>query len=676
MENFINPEFLSKFNQQNIYDFNKENNLPKPDYNWKTMKEIFIDELDINSKYNNSYIILEVNSEIIKMKSMQFESKDTKQKTVHVEIYNTTDNYTPFDSKKLSEIYKRGMPFIIIEPYYKNFTFGGSGIRVDDPDKLIFFNNKKELEEFLSKRTGRINIDKNKIEKMDKKELYQNAENLYKEKKYEFALMFFETLINKKDLNDFLINNNDNKDNIQLKISFCYFNLKLYRYAINNFNLLSKEYLHSDLNKSEIIKNKILSYIGMRNTESLNLALDILNNSKKLFENLNKLSFYKLLLSSLNKKLDQAKGIFDFLELRKKAEKNFELEIVNYINPKLEIGQNEKGISIITKENLTKGEILVVSPPIVSIPFYKNNNSQNYNTRQDTINAISEKILKYPLEFPDFYKLYDGKNKDLNLSEREKLKSVNLEKIEVVEKLNGFVTGECISRNVARGLWYYPSLFNHSCCSNATTLGIGNILVILVVKNIEKNSEVTVNYYANENSYKDRQEFILSHFDFKCECELCKDEEYKINNLKEKKILVDYMNQLDENIYDVFAYFSRNKIDIDNIINFIRNNESKFSWYEISNAYLKIASYIKRNENKKAIEYYQKCYDYGCNRDYILELRSLASIYAITKEENMTKKCEEVKELFIKSYKSYFPTQGKYADFAIEKILGELCYSF
>ena len=671
MENFLNPDILSK-----IQGFDNSNNLSTKEYDWKTMKEIFIDELDLESKHENSYIILEVNSEIIKMTSMQFESKDAKQNIIHTAIYNTTDDYTLFDGKKLSEKYKKGMPFIIIEPYYKNFTFGGSGIRVDNPNEVIFFNNKNELEEFLSKKTGKMKIDKNEVEKMRNKELYQKAENLYKEKKYEYALIFFETLINKKDFNDFLKSNNDNKDNIQLKISYCYFNLKLYRYAINNFNLLSTEYLNNDLNKFEIIKSKILSYIGMRNTESLNFALNILNDNKKLFENLNKLSFYKLLLSSLNKKFDQAKGIFDFADLRKKSEKNFELDIVNYINPKLEISQNEKGILIFTKENLTKGEILVVSPPIVSIPFYKNKNSEKYSTREDIIKAISEKILKYPLEFPDFFKLFDGKNKNLNLSEREKIKNVNLEKIEIVEKLNGFVTGECISRNVARGLWYFPSLFNHSCCSNATTLGIGNLLIVVVVKNIEKNSEVTVNYYANENSYKDRQEFISAHFDFKCECEICKDEEYKINNLKEKKILVDYMKQLDENIYDFLTYFSGNKIDIENIINFIENNENIFSWYEISNAYLKIASYIKKTDNKKALKYYQKCYDFGNSKDYILELRSLASIYAITKEENMSKKCEEVKELFVKSYKNYFPTQEKYADFAIEQILGELCYSF
>jgi len=103
-----------------------------------------------------------------------------------------------------------------------------------------------------------------------------------------------------------------------------------------------------------------------------------------------------------------------------------------------------------------------------------------YKEKEDLEEILSYKLSNYPEDFNEFLYLFDGKNKNINLEEREKNKKTDLRKIQNFFKYNSLIL-YLFDMPISNGLWYYPSLFNHSCIPNCLHFGFGDILIIISI---------------------------------------------------------------------------------------------------------------------------------------------------------------------------------------------------
>ena len=188
--------------------------------------------------------------------------------------------------------------------------------------------------------------------------------------------------------------------------------------------------------------------------------------------------------------------------------KNFFLNNGDYINSKLEISFDEKkGIKIIAKEDIQKGEYILVEKAIYFCKTHDPNNlfetsikilsATLYINKIEYIECINNliKILKKsPLDFKEFFILCNGENLNKNYEERMKmlpkdlLSILNVEMIEKIFTLNHYFTLRyfCHANKIGIGLWKYFSLFNHNCSPNTTNLGIGDFIFLISNKLIKK----------------------------------------------------------------------------------------------------------------------------------------------------------------------------------------------
>ena len=114
--------------------------------------------------------------------------------------------------------------------------------------------------------------------------------------------------------------------------------------------------------------------------------------------------------------------------LTKEDEKNYYGFFGDYISPKMEIQfEKDKGLKIVAKENINKGELILVEKALafkrdkensidISVPNLK---EVPEKIDIDLYNDLAEKILNRPLDYEKFYFLYDGTNLNEDIDQRK-----------------------------------------------------------------------------------------------------------------------------------------------------------------------------------------------------------------------------------------------------------------
>ena len=203
-----------------------------------------------------------------------------------------------------------------------------------------------------------------------------------------------------------------------------------------------------------------------------------------------------------------------------------------------------------------------------------------YWEKEDLEEMLSYKLSNYIEDYSDFLYLYDGKNKDMNLEARFKNNKIDLKKIKNVLRYNSKII-YFSEEPTSNGLWYYPSFFNHSCIPNYYHFGFGDILIIIALNDIEPNTELFLNYFYNDMLYDQRQKYIKNYYNFECNCELCIYEKNKFKENNEKKILEEYLKQLNDNVLQSIPNNERkmkydkilDKKEIEKMVKFIEKNK-------------------------------------------------------------------------------------------------------
>ena len=110
----------------------------------KLMKKVNEDDLLLNSINYDCFILLEITSKTLRMVSLQFYANDEKNNKMLISVYNYQGIFTV-------NSFKQGYYIIIKEPNYKQYLDGDIGIRVDNPNNIILFENKEKANEYINK---------------------------------------------------------------------------------------------------------------------------------------------------------------------------------------------------------------------------------------------------------------------------------------------------------------------------------------------------------------------------------------------------------------------------------------------------------------------------------------------------------------------------------------------
>ena len=593
----------------------------------KFMNQIYINDLKLSFIHYNCFIVLIIKTKILIMVSKQFLAEDEKSNKTNVSIYN-------FDKNFKIEDFKIGRYIIIKEPFYKMFLDLTKGIRVDNPDNVLLFKNKKEVYEYINKECAS-NLEYEKL-----------GDNHFNLKEYIYALNCYNYSLNSK-IND-KNNINNYKNRIYKKISICALEINAFNLALDNI----EESLKYNSNDKELIIIKIKALIGIRNFEKAN---EILNNNKNLFTN-NEIKKYKYLIET---NINNSKGEFNFSEMFYEEKNGNKINISDYINNKLELSfDNKHGNKIIAKDNILKGELLMVTK---SIYFYK------YPKEEIEKNIMTELIsndLKslYKLSKKDFQKLFDLYSlleKGKKIEERKKNftdKYYYIQNIldyhsnvNMIEAYNSFYLSEF--KGYGCGLWYYPSFLNNNCDSNTFYFCIGDIFILFSQKGIKKNEEIFLNYEVYGMNFFQRKEYFNFCLIFNCDCEICEIQNklYNDKNLYEGfyKIITDCtLNRHNYYAIEIYNYLKKaEKFLIDNIF--------EFHYFELIIYYYRFGYYFNEEYFFNEIEdSLLKAYMIAKGNNFNFECVILYDLYKLYVKFGMSEKKKKLEDLIKNELKS------------------------
>ena len=309
---------------------------------------------------------------------------------------------------------------------------------------------------------------------------------------------------------------------------------------------------------------------------------------------------FKELIEEISMKKENQKGIFDYKKMLIEEKTNFYLNYGDYINNKIIIDfDKEKGLKLICDKNkqIKKGELIIAEKALVSKYTKQNkNNNRKENPWQNLsmTNELIEKIKKFKEDYKIFFILYNGKNKLLNLEERNKSYIKNAEKrIEFLEIKNIIDSNKysasrniLYENNIGVGLWGYTSIMNHSCNPNVNTFTIGDFMFCFAVRDISSGEELNTLYFSNANHYLLRQEKSKINWGFNCSCEFCLYDKNKINDNKKSY----YEKSLEEffEIKDDKLSHEKKESKFIEFEKFLIENNNLMTKYELAKGYLQL----------------------------------------------------------------------------------------
>jgi tetratricopeptide (TPR) repeat protein len=225
------------------------------------------------------------------------------------------------------------------------FASGEDGIRIEDPNEVIIFDDKEWINKFIKVE------NKEESFKLFHDEEDKNYDDLYKEAYKSFSIENYNTalahFIKLKSLKPEEIK-------FDIKIVECYFNISYYSKTIEKCDeILAKNLITSNENKnfSNILSLKIKSLINLK---KLNEAKKVIEENKEFIDK-NKTQFF-LIKEEIKNKMKNLEGEYDFSEIYNMSKESFNVNLGEYINKKLELKfTNNLGISIYSKEKISRG---------------------------------------------------------------------------------------------------------------------------------------------------------------------------------------------------------------------------------------------------------------------------------------------------------------------------------
>ena len=426
-------------------------------------------------------------------------------------------------------------------------------------------------------------------------------------------------------------------------------------------NIHSYITLLSEPNNKNALRIKFLSLFKLKKYREAQALICKLDENDELIKELSEIIQKEVnaLLHSetlMEMMLENKKGTF---ELNKKYE---------YVNMKLKLTHDkEKGMKVVAKKEIAKGEIICISKPMVVYEYPKNQPKFQvvpHNATKELFNKLrfllSSKFNDINQLKEQFLSLYDGANQEYSIEERRNDVDFSDEKLLLILSHN-LITPRYpsyFSTKVSTGLWYLPSFFNHSCLPNVIYFGIGDCLILIAEDTIKKGQELTISYEVLGTNYLSRCFELNNKYGFTCKCSLCLDERKRLvhQNTIQKK-LFEYLQQFEDN----YSESDKSKFsikEVDSIKAFVTFYEDKFNWYELSAIYYHIGGEYVQINSSLALSLFETAYDKACEgNNFLMKLTLLDAIHSIYSMEKNKKELKESQKRIDKLFREVFLSQ-------------------
>ena len=357
--------------------------------------------MEINNFYNrNSPLSLNKNKSTGDLFEKENQYKNCFIPDINMKQYLSENIYSTKNSDKENSninIINQNLNLISRNENIKNDNnFSLNNINLPD-DLLIEYNNRKRLDELRKKYLSNSSLRflRKKDEFKIRKEESKNNENIIPNYKNNYKKI-------DEYKNEMKSNNEDNLKNIILDLKIKYENLQNeFNYLLDNndkINMVNKNQKEEDIYTKYLIEeNKKLKNINNKYEMIIELLISYVNETNKLFFNLEQIEYFNLKQNIWNKKTKCINELSNFLEKSKiNISNNIDFKNINYKKIKIK----DKNI-ISTKNNLDKKNSI----------FNSNNKRHNNNKIRYTYSTISFRN-KFDINSTDT--IDNNKNKTLN----------------------------------------------------------------------------------------------------------------------------------------------------------------------------------------------------------------------------------------------------------------------
>ncbi|CAD8076381.1 unnamed protein product [Paramecium primaurelia] len=449
------------------------------------MKLIDVEELMENKNMNNQYIIVQV---------YQIDWKNTNQYLIVRDFNEIWLNLTIMEQNKSCN-YQINDWLIVKNPILMEF-----GIIIQDQLDVIAIN------EFTYQ--AMINSETDQTEPIQLKE---KGNQYFKLQQYRLAYEVYSMVIKYDHIN---------KTNLILEQCYnnraqCLYQLGYIQESIDDLN----QVLKLNPQNEKAIQRQALCYLKLQNP----------NDAKKLFESLpnhktDKDIVFKLVECELM--IKHQSGNIDLISILNQYinQQQFYFEnIHNYRHKSIERKKsNLGGLGLFVNQPIPKGTVLIVEHPMHKI---QENQTLGTHQRDNIYEEIRQKAINDKQFAERLFKLYDGSNNyALKLIKQDfeyQLQNyiVDFNRIENIFRYNAhaFQLLKVFTKNKqikyldqSEGLWFTLSQVNHSLTPNIFYYFLGELLIVISAKNIEKDEEILVQYHPPLNQ-KEYQNNLKSH---------------------------------------------------------------------------------------------------------------------------------------------------------------------
>ena len=357
--------------------------------------------MEINNFYNrNSLLSLNKNKSTGDLFEKENQYKNCFIPDINMKQYLSENIYSTKNSDKENSninIINQNLNLISRNENIKNDNnFSLNNINLPD-DLLIEYNNRKRLDELRKKYLSNSSLRflRKKDELKIRKEESKNNENIIPNYKNNYKKI-------DEYKNEMKSNNEDNLKNIILDLKIKYENLQNeFNYLLENndkINMVNKNKKEEDIYTKYLIEeNKKLKNINNKYEMIIELLISYVNETNKLFFNLEQIEYFNLKQNIWNKKTKCINELSNFLEKSKiNISNNIDFKNINYKKIKIK----DKNV-ISTKNNLNKKNSI----------FNSNNKRHNNNKIRYTYSTISFRN-KFDINSTDT--IDNNKNKTLN----------------------------------------------------------------------------------------------------------------------------------------------------------------------------------------------------------------------------------------------------------------------
>ena len=357
--------------------------------------------MEINNFYNrNSPLSLNKNKSTGDLFEKENQYKNCFIPDINMKQYLSENIYSTKNSDKENSninIINQNLNLISRNENIKNDNnFSLNNINLPD-DLLIEYNNRKRLDELRKKYLSNSSLRflRKKDEFKIRKEESKNNENIIPNYKNNYKKV-------DEYKNEMKSNNEDNLKNIILDLKIKYENLQNeFNYLLENndkINMVNKNKKEEDIYTKYLIEeNKKLKNINNKYEMIIELLISYVNETNKLFFNLEQIEYFNLKQNIWNKKTKCINELSNFLEKSKiNISNNIDFKNINYKKIKIK----DKNV-ISTKNNLNKKNSI----------FNSNNKRHNNNKIRYTYSTISFRN-KFDINSTDT--IDNNKNKTLN----------------------------------------------------------------------------------------------------------------------------------------------------------------------------------------------------------------------------------------------------------------------